>query len=75
MVVANRPDIVLVDKQENMAVAVEVTISSVSNIRKKEPETPEKYQELKEELERMWGVKATVVSLVIGPVPRFWINF
>ncbi|TWW54978.1 hypothetical protein D4764_09G0000270 [Takifugu flavidus] len=36
------------------------------NIRKKEHEKLEKYEGLKEEIERMWGMKATVVPVVIG---------
>ena len=45
---------------------IDVAIPSDSNIKKKEHEKIEKYQGLKEELERMWGVKATVVPVVIG---------
>ena len=35
-------------------------------MRKKEPEKLEKHQHLKEERERMWRVKASVVTMVIG---------
>ena len=45
-----------------------VTIPSDCNIRKKGKEKVRKYQGLKEELERMWRVKALVVPLVIGPL-------
>ena len=38
---------------------------SDSNIRKKEHQKPEKYQESKEELEKMWDVKTTVVPVAI----------
>ena len=44
-------------------VVVDVTIPSDS--RKKEHEKLEKYQRLKEDLERMFGVKASVVPMVI----------
>ena len=40
--------------------------SHVIAIRKQEHEKLKKYQELKEELERIWGVKASVVPVVIG---------
>ncbi|TWW57282.1 hypothetical protein D4764_07G0000010 [Takifugu flavidus] len=58
LVVANQPDIVVV--------VIDVAIPSDSNIRKKEHEKLEKYQGLKEEMERMWGMKATVVPVVIS---------
>lgn len=66
MVMANQPDIVVMDKQQKTVVVVDVAIPSDSNIRKKEQEKLEKYQGLKEELEKMWGVKASVVPVVIG---------
>ncbi|TWW73485.1 hypothetical protein D4764_15G0008790 [Takifugu flavidus] len=66
MVVANQPDIVVVDKHRKTVVVIDVAIPSDSNIRKKEHEKLEKYQGLKEEMERMWGMKATVVPVVIG---------
>ena len=56
----------MVDKQDKKSVVVDVVIPSDSNIRKKEHEKLEKYQGPKEELERMWGVKASLVSMLIG---------
>ena len=55
---ANQPDIVVVDKEQKTVTVVDVAIPSDSNIRKKEHEKLEKYQGLREELEKMWGVKA-----------------
>ena len=45
---------------------IDIVVPSDSNIKKKEYEKLEKYQGLKEELERMWKVKAKVVPVVIG---------
>ena len=45
---------------------IDVAIPSDSNLRRKEHKRIEKYQGLREELEKMWGVKATVVPVVIG---------
>ena len=45
---------------------LDVAVPSDSNIKKKEYEKQEKYQGLKEELERTWKVKAKVVPVVIG---------
>ncbi len=50
-----------IDKQQKKTVVIDVAILSDSNIRKLE-----KYQRLKEELKKMWRVKATVVPVVIG---------
>ncbi|KAK7886240.1 hypothetical protein WMY93_025861 [Mugilogobius chulae] len=66
MVMANQPDIVVVDKEQRRPVVVDVAIPSDGNIRRKEHEKLEKYQGLREELEKAWKVKATVVPVVIG---------
>ena len=68
MLVADHMDIVVVDKQDKKPVAVDVAIQRYSNIRTKEHENHEKNQVLKEELERMWGLKASVVPVVIGAI-------
>ena len=65
-VLANQPDIVVVDKQKKGAIVINIAVLSDSNIKKKEYEKLEKYQRLKEELERTWKVKAKVVPMVIG---------
>ena len=43
-----------------------MAIPADANIRKEEHEKLEKYQGLKEQLERMWKVKASVVPVVVG---------
>ena len=65
-VLANQPDIVVVDKDQKTVVAIDVMVPSDSNIRKKEFEKQEKYQGLKKELKRNWKVKAKVVPVVVG---------
>ena len=64
MVVANQLDIVVVDQLYKKTVDEDVRIPSKS--RKKEHKKLKEYQGLKEELKRMWGVNASVVSVVIG---------
>uniref|UniRef100_A0A3P9HPM2 Gypsy retrotransposon integrase-like protein 1 n=1 Tax=Oryzias latipes TaxID=8090 RepID=A0A3P9HPM2_ORYLA len=54
MVMANQPDIVAVDKEQRKDVVVDVAVPSEGNIRKKEHENLEKYQGLREELEKAW---------------------
>lgn len=55
---AKQPDITVADEEQKEAVLIDIKIPNDSNIRKKEYEKPEKYQSLKEELERMGEVKA-----------------
>lgn len=49
-----------------------------TNIKKKHQEKIEKYQGLKEELAKMWKVKATVVPVVMGALsavtPTEWLQ-
>lgn len=61
-VMANQLDIVVVDKVDKKAVVIDVAASNGSNI-KKEYEKLEKYLG---QLERMCGVKSSVILLVIG---------
>ena len=45
---------------------IDVAIPNASNTRKKGHKKLEKYRGLKQEPEKMWKVKATVVSVIIG---------
>ena len=65
-VLANQQDIVVIDKQKKESVVIDIAVPSDSNIKQKEYEKLEKYQELKEELQRTWKVIAKVVPVVIG---------
>ncbi|XP_034750331.1 uncharacterized protein LOC117958165 [Etheostoma cragini] len=61
MVMADQPDIVVINKWQSKVVLIDVASPSDSNINKKELVKLEKYQGLREELEKMCKVKATVV--------------
>ncbi|KAF7654704.1 hypothetical protein LDENG_00066000, partial [Lucifuga dentata] len=63
---ANQPDMVVVDKEQKRAVVIDVAVPADSNIKKKGHKKIEKYQGLKEELERTWKVKSKVVPVVTG---------
>lgn len=58
----NQQDIVIIDKQRQKAVVIDVAILNDGNIRKIEQEKLEKYQGLREKLENTWQVKASVVT-------------
>ena len=65
-VLANQPDIVVVDKKTKTATIIDIAVPNDSNIANKEKEKIEKYQPLREELERCWKVQATVIPVVVG---------
>lgn len=64
-VLANQPDIVVVDKKHKGAVVIDTAVPTDTNLKKNEYEKQEKYQSLKEELETMWKVKAKAVPVAV----------
>ena len=79
-VLANKPDIVVIDKAQKTASIIDIAVPNDSNIASKEKEKVEKYQPLREEIERCWNVKATVTPIVIGglgavtPAHQRWLS-
>lgn len=65
-VLANQPDIVIIDKDKKQATIIDIAIPNDYNIQDKEKEKVQKYQPLREELERIWKVKTKVVPVVVG---------
>ena len=62
-----KPDIVIVDKNERKCVIIDVAIPGDSRVNSKEEEKIEKYQNLKQEIIKMWGMrKVEVIPIVIG---------
>ena len=62
----------VVNKLQKKRVVIDAPIPSDSNIKTKEHKRLQKYHGLKEEVEKMWELKAAVVPLVIralGAVP------
>ena len=64
-VMGNYPDIVVVDKHQRTAVVEDVAMQIFTYIRKKEQEKLQKHQGLREHLQNMLDMKATVVPTVI----------
>ena len=62
---ANRPDIVIKDKQEKSCLLIDMSIPTEKNTSVK-VEKLSKYKDLEIEIERMWGMKATTIPVVIG---------
>ena len=64
---ARRPDIVVIDKKEKVCIIVGIAVPADRRVEEKEQEKVEKYQDLKREIGRMWGIrKVQVVPVVIG---------
>ena len=63
---AHRPDIVVINKLDNTAQLIDVSIPADCHIVSKENEKIEKYQDLRIELERLWQKKTFVIPIVIG---------
>ena len=66
IITARRPDIVVIDKATRTATIIDVAVPNDHNIKAKEQEKVEKYQDLRLEIQRLWNVKAQVVPVVIG---------
>jgi hypothetical protein len=66
MVQHNQPDIVLIDKDAKTGLIIDIAVPMDGNIRDKELEKIDKYQQLKEELQTLWKVRMTVIPVVIG---------
>ena len=67
MVEARRPDIVFVDKKKRKIKILDVAVPGDGRVKDKELEKIEKYQLLKEEVGRIWGMKKVkVIPVVIG---------
>ncbi|CAH2244234.1 jg20178 [Pararge aegeria aegeria] len=58
---ANRPDIVLVDRSVRHAIIVDITIPHDDNPVKAEKEKVSKYLELAHEITAMWNVESAVI--------------
>ena len=63
---ANRPDIIVKDKTTKKALIIDVSCPVDTNIGKKEREKVGKYAGLKGELQRMWGMNAEIVPIIVG---------
>ena len=63
---ANRPDIIVKNKKEKTCLLIDMTCPSDKNVSTKEVEKLSKYKDLEIEVTRMWGMKTTIVPVVVG---------
>ena len=63
---ANRPDILIKDIGNKKAYIIDVSCPVDTNVGKKEIEKTAKYGALGAEAERMWGLKAEIIPVIVG---------
>ena len=64
---ARRTEIVVVDKIKKEVKLIDIAIPGDCRVKEKEQEKIEKYEQLKEEIARLWNMKKVIViSVVIG---------
>ena len=63
---AKRPDIVLIDKNQEIFTISDAAIPEDFRVRDKDAEKISKYQDLTLEIYRMWNTKTRVILIVIG---------
>ena len=63
---ANRSDIVIKKEQEKSCLLIDMSIPTEKNTSVKVTEKLSKYKDLEIEIERMWGMKAKTIAIVVG---------
>jgi hypothetical protein len=65
-VTANRPDVMVKNKEEKSCTPIYVAIPADRNVVQKEAKKKLKHNSLGAEIQRMWSLKCTVIPVVIG---------
>jgi hypothetical protein len=65
-VLANRPDIIIINKKDKTCLLIDVAMPSDKNVIQKEAERKLKYKNLSIEIQRMWNMKCFVIPVIIG---------
>ena len=63
---ANRPDIIVKDKEQKQSYLINITVSLERNVLAKEADKLSKYKYLEIEIMRMWGMKTLAIPVVFG---------
>jgi phage pi2 protein 07 len=63
---ANRPDILIKNKEDKTCLLIDVAIPSDKTVIQKEAEKELKYKNLSIEIQRMWNMKYLVIPVIIG---------
>ena len=65
---ARRPDLIVIDKAKKQRQIIDFAVPFDSKVAEKEGEKIEKYQDLAQEVKRIWNMKVKVIPLVIDPL-------
>lgn len=65
-IVHNRPDLIYINKANNITYLIDITVPSDYNIGPKEIEKLSKYHLLKLEISRLWNTQTVIIPIVIG---------
>jgi hypothetical protein len=65
-VTANKPDIIIKNKNEKTCILVDVAIPADRNVTQKEAENKPKYNSLCIEIQRIWNMKCMIILVVIA---------
>ena len=63
---ARRPDIILVRKKKKECIIIDIAVPGDIRTQMKEDEKIEKYENLRREISKLWGVQPTVIPNIIG---------
>ena len=63
---ARRPDMIVIDKETKFARIIDFAIPYDSRVNSKEVQKIEKHQDLAREIRKLWGMRVTVIPIVIG---------
>ena len=65
MIEARRPDIILIAKKERKRIIIDIAVPVDVRVGEKERKKVDKYQNLKREIARLWGLKMVDVVPVV----------
>ena len=63
---ANRPDIIVKDKKDNICLLIDMSVPSDNNVAANVFEKLSKYKDLETEIEKMWHLKTKTLPVVVG---------
>lgn len=65
-ITANRPDIIVKNHKTKECLLIDIAIPNDSNLTNKETEKILKYRDLAIETSRMWGMKTSIIPVIVG---------
>ena len=66
LISARRPDLIIINKKKRICKIVDFAVPVDHRLKLKECEKRDKYLDLARELKKLWNMKVTIISIVIG---------